>query len=128
MKKLVLLLALTAGISSTSLFAQEQRDPAQMAQRMKERMKPQLIEQTKLSDSDAGKVMDLIIEQRQQMRGLRDLSPDERTQKMEELNNDLAKKLKAVPLTDDQVKAVQAFLEAQRQQMRNRQNASGGGR
>ncbi|TCZ65271.1 hypothetical protein [Flaviaesturariibacter aridisoli] len=126
MKKLVLLLALTAGISSTSLFAQEQRDPAQMAQRMKERMKPQLIEKTKLSDADAEKVMDLIIEQRQQMRGFRELSQEDRVKRMDELNGILEKKLSVIPLNPDQVKTVMVFLEEQRQQMRNRQN--GGGR
>jgi hypothetical protein len=127
MKKLFFLLALTVGVSSTSLFAQEQRDPAQMAQRFKERTKPQLVEKTKVSDSEAEKVLDIILEQRQGMRGLRDLSPEERTKKMEEMNNDLAKKLKAVPLNDEQVKAVLAFLDEQRQQQRQRQQQQGGG-
>jgi hypothetical protein len=127
MKKLLFLLALTAGISTTSLYAQEQRDPAQMAQRMKERVKPQLVEKTKVSDTEAEKIMDIYIEQRSQMRGLRELSQEDRAKKMDEMNIDMAKKLKAIPLTDDQVKTVQAFFEEQRQQQRQRQQQNGGG-
>jgi hypothetical protein len=127
MKKLFLLLALTVGLSSTSLFAQEQRDPAAMAQRYKERVKPQLVEKTKVSDSEAEKIVDVVLAQREQMRGLRDLSAEDRAKKMDELNVDLSKKLKAIPLTDDQVKTVMVFLEEQRQQQRQRQQQQGGG-
>jgi hypothetical protein len=128
MKKLLFLMALTVGISSTALHAQDQqRDPAAMAQRYKDRVKPQLVEKTKVSDSEADKIVDVILGQREQMRGLRDLSQEDRTKKMDELNVELSKKLKAIPLTDDQVKTVMVFLEEQRQQQRQRQQQQGGG-
>jgi Spy/CpxP family protein refolding chaperone len=129
MKKLFFLLALTVGISSTTVFAQEQRDPAAMAQRMKERVKPQLIEKTKLSDAEAEKVLDINIDMRMKMRDLRDLAQDERQKKMDEMNKERDAKYKAIPLTDDQIKKVNDFFEEQRQQMRQqRQNGGGGGR
>lgn len=46
--------------------------------------------------------------------GLRDLSEADRAKKMEEINADLAKKYKAIPLTDAQVKAVQEYLATRR--------------
>ncbi|RYZ22040.1 MAG: hypothetical protein EOO16_10710 [Chitinophagaceae bacterium] len=131
MKKLFFLLALTAGIATTSVHAQDQqRDPAAMAQRYKERVKPSLVEKTKVSDTEAEKIMDLYLGQREQMRGLRELSQEDRAKKMDEMNADLSKKLKAIPLTDDQVKTVMTFFEEQRAQQRQRmqQNGGGGGR
>ncbi|TCJ18980.1 hypothetical protein EPD60_00780 [Flaviaesturariibacter flavus] len=128
MKKLFFLLALTAGISSTSLYAQDQqRDPAAMAQRYKERVKPALVEKLKFSDTEAEKIMDIYLGQREQMRGLRDLSQEDRAKKMEEMNADLAKKLKAIPLSDEQVKTVTTFFEEQRAQQRQRMQQNGGG-
>ncbi|GAB4092031.1 hypothetical protein [Flaviaesturariibacter terrae] len=128
MKKLFLLLALAVGVSSTSLHAQEQqRDPQQMAQRIKERMKPQLIERTHITDAQAEQVMDLYIAQRQEMRGLRDMSQEDRQQKMSELNQKLEKSLLSVPLTVEQIGSVMRFFEEQRQQARqNRANGGGG--
>lgn len=127
MKKLILVLAFAAGLTTTSLHAQEQqRDPAQMAQRMKERMKPQLVEKTHITDAQAERVMDLIIAQRQEMRGFRDMSQEDRQSKMSELNQKLEKDLVAIPLTTEQTAAVMKFLQEQREQMRNRQQNGGG--
>jgi hypothetical protein len=88
-----------------------------MMQRMKERLKPQLVEKVKLSEAEAVKVVEINFEARQQLRGLRELGEEDRKKKMEEVNTDLAKKYKAIPLTDEQVKGVQAFFEEQRKQM-----------
>ncbi|RYY94762.1 MAG: hypothetical protein EOO11_17240 [Chitinophagaceae bacterium] len=127
MKKLLFLLALAIGISSTSLHAQEQRDPAAQAQRMKERVKPALIEKLKLSSEQADKVLDINLDVRRQMREARDLNPDERKKKAAEIDADRDKRYKAIPLSDEQVGSVNAFFEELRQQMRQNREAGGGG-
>ena len=118
-------------IAATSVMAQggggfgggQQMDPAQMLEMMKQRIKPQLMEKTKLSDSEADKVLEIQLWAQAQNRGLRDLSEEERTAKRKETADERKKKLKAVPLTDDQIKAVDDFYE---EMTRNRPQRGGG--
>jgi hypothetical protein len=121
MKKIFLLFFLFA-LGFSASYAQQGGDPAAMMQRMKERLKPQLVEKAKLTEKEADKVIEINFEARQQLRGLRDLSEDDRKKKLDEVNADLTKKFKAVPLTDEQVKSVQAFFEELRQQMQQRRS------
>ena len=115
-------------IASTRVMAQgggggQQMDPAQMLEMMKQRIKPQLMEKTKLSDTEADKVLEIQLWAQAQNRGLRDLSEEERTAKRKETADERKKKLKAVPLTDDQIKAVDDFYE---EMTRNRPQRGGG--
>lgn len=127
MKKLLILVALFTTVYVTKADAQ-QGDPAAMAQRFKERVKPQLIEKTKLSEAQADKVLDIYANSRQQMRGLRDLSEDDRKKKMDEIRADNDKQYKTIPLTDDQIKSVDNFFDEQRKlMMQQRQQGGGGG-
>ncbi len=128
MKKIIALLTLVGCIASTSVMAQgfgggQQMDPAQMLEMMKQRMKPQLMEKTKLSDSEADKVLEIQLWVQSQNRGLRDLSEEERAAKQKETADERKKKLKAIPLTDDQIKAVDDFYEEMR---KNRPQRGGG--
>jgi len=128
MKKIIALLTIVGCIASTSVMAQgfgggQQMDPAQMLEMMKQRIKPQLMEKTKLSDSEADKVLEIQLWSQSQGRGLRDLSEEERAAKRKETADERKKKLKAVPLTDDQIKAVDDFYEEMR---RNRPQRGGG--
>ena len=69
MKKIIALLTIVGCIAATSAMAQggggfgggggQQMDPAQMLEMMKQRIKPQLVEKTKLSDSEADKVLEI---------------------------------------------------------------------
>lgn len=117
MKKILLVLFLFAAGTAASYAQQGGGDPAVMMQRMKERLKPQLVEKVKLSEAEADKVVEINFEARQQLRGRRELGEEDRKKKMDEVNADLARKYKAIPLTDEQVKGVQAFFEEQRKQM-----------
>jgi hypothetical protein len=128
MKKIFLLVALFVTIYATS-NAQQQGggDPAAMMARYKERVKPQLVEKTKLSDEQADKVLNINFESRQAMRGLRDLSEEDRKKKLDEVQVETNKKYKAIPLTDDQIKSVNTFFEEQRKNMPQRQCGNGGG-
>lgn len=126
MKKLLLLAALFVTVCATQAQAQQGNgDPAAMMARMKERMKPQLMEKTKLSDAEADKVIEANFAMRRQMRDIRmdqSLSDDDKKKKIEDLQTDLDKKYKAIPLTDDQVKAVDDYFEEMR---KNRQQRNG---
>ena len=128
MKKIFMLVALFVTIYATS-NAQQQGggDPAAMMARYKERVKPQLVEKTKLSDEQADKVLDINFESRQAMRGMRALSPEDRKKKMDEVQAEIDKKYKALPLTDDQIKSVNAFFDEQRKNMQQRQGGNGNG-
>ena len=133
MKKIIALLTIVGCIAASGAMAQggggfgggggQQMDPAQMLEMMKQRMKPQLIEKTKLSDAEADKVLEIQLWAQSQNRGLRDLSDDERAAKQKETAEERKKKMKAIPLTDDQIKAVDDFYEEMR---RNRPQRGGG--
>jgi hypothetical protein len=128
MKKIIALLTIVGCIATTSVMAQgggggQQMDPAQMLEMMKQRIKPQLIEKTKLSDAEADKVLEIQLWAQSQGRGLRDLSEEERAAKQKETADERKKKMKAIPLTDDQIKAVDDFYEEMR---RNRPQRGGG--
>lgn len=117
MKKLITLAFFALICSITSVQAQgggSQMDPAQMLEMMKQRIKPQLIEKTKLTDAQADKVLEIQIAMQGAQRGLRDLSEEERATKMKEINTEREKKYKSIPLTDDQIKAVNDFYEEMR--------------
>lgn len=124
MKKLIVLAALfTALLSTTTAIAQggPGGDPAQMRQRMIERVKPQLLEKTKISDTEADKVLDIYLAAQPQRREIRmdnAMSDEEKAKKMAAIDEESAKKYKAIPLKDEQVKAVGDFFDDMRKNMR----------
>ena len=95
-------------------------DPAAQMARMKERLKPQLVEKVKLTDAQADKVVEINFESQRQRRELRDLPEADRAKKGAELNAEREKKLAAIPLTPEQVKAVNDFFEEMRRNMQQR--------
>jgi hypothetical protein len=133
MKKLFFLVVLFTMVYSTKVDAQQNgdRDPAAMMQRMKERIKPSLIEKTKLTDAQADKVIEINFSNQRKRRDIRmdqTLTDEERTKKNAELQEAQNASLKAIPLTDDQVKDVNNFFEEMRkEQMQRRQNSGNGG-
>lgn len=129
MKKLFVLVVFFTTLFVANSNAQQQAggDPAAMLQRYKERVKPQLVEKTKLTDAQADKVLDIVFSYRSQMRGLRDLSEDDRKKKIEEVQAAENKELLAIPLTEEQLKAVNTFFEEQRKQMQQQRQNNGGG-
>jgi len=125
MKKIISLAVFALALSLGNAQAQGgQMDPAQMLEMMKQRVKPQLIEKTKLTDAQADKVLEIQLWSQGEMRGMRDMSEEERATKTKTVNEEKTKKFKAIPLTDDQIKAVNDFYEEMR---RNRPQRGGGG-
>ena len=125
MKQIISLAVFALALSLGNAQAQGgQMDPAQMLEMMKQRVKPQLIEKTKLTDAQADKVLEIQLWSQGEMRGMRDMSEEERATKTKTVNEEKTKKFKAIPLTDDQIKAVNDFYEEMR---RNRPQRGGGG-
>lgn len=114
MKKVVGLLAFLFGLSGSVLMAQGgggNFDPA----RMKERQLQQLKESDlKLTDVQADSVVNINIETRQQMRGMRDLSEDQRTAKMKEINEYRLKRWTSALKDEALAKKVADYFEKQR--------------
>ena len=130
MKKLLVLVAIFTTVLMSNANAQGGNfgDPAAMKARYLERTKPALIEKTKLSSEVADKVLEISWEAQSKLRGpgMRDMSQDERKKKQDEANAEASAKYKTIPLTDDQIKAVNDFFEQQRQ-LRQQQRQNGGG-
>ena len=125
MKKLFILIAIFTTVIVTNANAQG-GDPAARMQAYKDRVKPQLIEKTKITDAQAEKVLDIQMAHRQQMRGMKDLSEDQKKKKMNELNADINQQYKAIHLNEDQIKSVNDFFEDMRKQMQQRMQNGGG--
>ena len=126
MKKLLFVVALFGALCVTTAVSAQGGpggDPAQMRQRMVERFKPQLVEKTKISDAEADKVLDIYMgsmTQRREIRMDNSMSDDDKNKKMAALNEEAAKKYKAIPLSVDKVKAITDFFEEARRNAPNR--------
>jgi len=127
MKKLILVFALFLTVISINAQAQGGGDPAAAMQRFKDRVKPQLVEKTKITDAQADKVIEINFNARSLMRGLRELSDDDRKKKMAEIQEGINKEYKGIPLTDDQIKAVNDFFDEMRKNMQQQRQNGGGG-
>jgi len=125
MKKLFALLVFMGSL----IIAQAQQgggDPAAMLQRMKERVKPQLIEKTKITDAQADKVIEINFNVQRQKREIRmneGMTLEEKTKRAVAVDETRDADLKKI-LSEDEVKAVNAFFEDMRkqQQLQRRQD------
>ncbi|MDQ6609297.1 MAG: hypothetical protein M3Y85_05705 [Bacteroidota bacterium] len=129
MKKLFLLVGLFTALFATTASAQGGQGgnmtPEQRAERQKQ-MKTDLIAKAMITEAEADKVIQIQQESRAGLRGMRDMTPEDRKKKMDEIKVDNDKKFKAIPLTDAQLKAVDEFYEEQMKRMMNR-GAGGNG-
>ena len=113
MKKFLLMTLIFSTVISTAThaqLAQQAPDPAVMLQQMKEKIKPQMVAKTGLTDALADKVIEINFEMRMAASALGDLSEADRTAKIQELKAAKEKKLSEL-LTADQLKAVKEFYE-----------------
>ena len=84
---------------------------------MMKEMKAQLVEKAKITEEQADKVIEINRSNRDKMKGFREMSEEERTKKLEELNVENNKKYKEIPLTDEQVKAINEYFAERRKNM-----------
>ena len=131
MKRLFILLVIFAITSTISVHAQPgggrmQMTPEQMAAQ-KEKQKAKLIEDLKLTDAQAEAVMGVQAEMRTQMRGLRDLAPEERMAKMQEINDLKMKKYIEVLKDEALAKKVSDYDAEQLRIRMEKMRENGGG-
>ena len=110
MKKLLCLTLIFGAFISANTFAQA-GDPPSPLQQMKEKIRPQMVEKTGLTEAQADKVIEINYELRQSMRAHANLSEAERAQKVAELKVARDKKYSEIPLTAEQIAAVKTFYE-----------------
>jgi LAS superfamily LD-carboxypeptidase LdcB len=123
MKKLFFLAVLLTGFSVANVSAQGGgMSPEQRAERQKQ-TKTELIAKAKITDAEADKILQIQQDSRGGMRGMRDMTPEDRKKKMDEMKTENEKKYKAIPITDDQIKAVNEYFD---EQMKKRIERSAG--
>ena len=122
MKKFLLLTLIFIAVITTATYAQPAQpsqpaqpaqqapDPAVMLQQMKEKIKPQMVEKTGLTEAQADRVIEINFEMRMAASALKDLTEADRSAKIQELKAARDKKLSEL-LTVDQLKAVKEFYE-----------------
>lgn len=111
MKKLLFLALILGATFATKIHAQA-GDPASVLQQTKERIRPQMVEKTGLTEAQADRVIEINYELRETMRGFANLSEEERAKKVAELKADRDKKYSEIPLTPEQIASVKAFYES----------------
>ena len=128
MKKLLsLVVAMTALFFSLQAQPPGGGDPEAMKARMKERIKPLLLQQVGVTDTEADKILESNFTFQMKTREIRmdqSLSEDDRKKKMKDAKDKLEKQLKAIPLSEEKVKAVDTFYE----EMRKKQQEARGNR
>ena len=108
MKKFLFLTLIFTALFSTTILAQGGSDQAAMLAKMKETMKPKMMEKTGLTEALVDKVLEINLEMRMQAAALKDLSEADRTTKITELKAAKEKKLSEL-LTAEQLKALNAY-------------------
>jgi hypothetical protein len=124
MKKYFAFLILFSGLSFASMAQQGGGDPAQMKERQLKSLKDANLG---LTDAQADSVVSINMEARQQMRGMRDLSQDERMAKMKEVMDYRKKRWAQALQNDDLVKKVSDYYDQQQQRRMQGRGGNGGG-
>jgi hypothetical protein len=110
MKKFLFLALIFGATISSNIYAQAGDPPSQL-QQIKDKVKPQMIEKTGLTDAQADKVIEINFEMRESMRGFADLNEADRATKVAELKAARDKKYSEIPLTAEQITSVKSFYE-----------------
>lgn len=107
MKKFLFLTLIFGAIISTATHAQA---PDPVLQEMKDKIKPQMVEKTGLTEAQADRVIELNYEMRMAAGALKDLNEADRKAKIAELKAAKEKKMSEL-LTAEQIAAVKKFYE-----------------
>ena len=105
-------------------------DPEAMKARMKERIKPMLVQQAGVSDVEADKILDINFDFQMKSRPIRmdqSLSEDDKKKKMKEAEDARDASMKAIPLTDEKMAKVKTFYEEMRKRQQEGRGGQGGG-
>ena len=119
MKKLLFFLCLSLSLGAMAQGGQD-LTPEQRLERVKGIYKAPLMEKAKIPEAQADKLVSIIAETQAKMTPLmrdQSLNPEDRMKKLEELRADRDKKFKDIPLSDDQLKAVNTVIDEIRRNM-----------
>ena len=111
MKKFLFLTLILGAIISTNSYAQA-GDPPTPLQQIKDKIRPQMVEKTGLTEAQADRIIEINYEFRESMRAHANLDETERAKKVAELKAARDKKYTEIPLTAEQIAAVKAFYES----------------
>ncbi len=112
-----------------SLQAQPGGNMDEMRAKMKERIKPMLVSKTAITDAEADKVIDIYFQTQMETRKLRmdqASSEEDKAKKAKSLKEDAEKQMKAIPLTDEKMTAVNDFLEEMKKRQEEMRKNRGG--
>jgi hypothetical protein len=124
MKKLLVLVALFTFVFATANAQQGNGDQATRLERYKETVKPQLIEKTKITEAQADKVIAIHFSYSGRMRDLNKIADEQqRKSQIESLEAAERKEYTAVPLTEAEITAVNAFFLEQKKKIQKNYNA-----
>jgi hypothetical protein len=102
--------AQTAGGPSTTTQQSKEVDHAAILKQAQEKVVPQMVEKTGLTEVQAKKVVEILYEMRQAAGALQGLAEEERSAKLAELKAAKDKKFSEL-LTAEQITAVKSFYE-----------------
>ena len=125
MKKVFAILTIVffAGISSIHAQGGGQMDPAQMKEMMKNRYKEAM---PYLTPVQLDSVTNIVFDSRSGMRGMRDMSPEQRQEAMKKANEARDKRLDTALPKDVAEKVKKDLAELQQKMMQNRPQGGGG--
>jgi hypothetical protein len=124
MKKILFLLAFITTVSVSSVYAQQNETPEQMQQRMRDRIKPELVTKAGITEAQADKVIDInfaIQKQRREVRNNQALTSEEKIKMNAEIDAARDKEYSGIPLTDEQIKSVNLFFDEMKKQLKKPQ-------
>ena len=124
MKKILFLLAFITTVSVSAVYAQQTETPEQMQQRMRDRIRPELVSKTGITESQADKVIDInfaLQKQRREIRNDQVLTQEEKIKRNSEIDAARDKEYTGIPLTDEQIKSVNTFFDEMKKQTKKPQ-------
>ena len=124
MKKILFLLAFITTVSVSAVYAQQTETPEQMQQRMRDKIRPELVSKTGITEVQADKVIDInfaIQKQRREIRNDQALTQEEKIKRNSEIDAARDKEYSGIPLTDEQIKSVNTFFDEMKKQTKKPQ-------
>lgn len=101
----------------------------EMRAKMKDRIKPMLVSKAAVTDAEADKVIDIYFQSQMETRKLRmdqSASEEDKAKKAKTIKDDAEKQMKAIPLSDEKMTAVNGFLEEMKKRQEEMRKNRGG--
>ena len=114
MKKILLLLTIITTVSVSGVYAQQTETPEQMQQKMRDRIKPELVSKTGITEAQADLVIAInfaLQKKRREIRNDQALTKEEKDKRNSEIDGARDKEYSAIPLTAEQIKSVNLFFD-----------------